>query len=91
MGKTYAGRVTGHGPGRSESVVVQIEGELPKIGSTMELRVVLTDEELGRRFRTMFLKHPKPERSGVLELCDTIENDAGWPVLADLIREVIDG
>lgn len=95
--RTYSGRVTAAYPPESTpealAVQVQIDGNLrPQVGDTVELRVVLTDEEIGRRLRGMLLGgRPKPDKRGIRDLADEIEGQSGWPVLAELIREIVDG
>jgi hypothetical protein len=94
MAKTYTGKVSGRygttnpPPDIEPTVVVKIHGDtLPAVGSEVELRVLLTDEQLGQRLREM-LTQGITKRS-VREFATEVDN-VGWPMLGDLIREVND-
>lgn len=63
-------------------------GTGPKVGSAVELRVVLTDQEIGLRLRTLLTDNMS--KRSVRELARDVDNDAGWPVLGELILAVID-
>lgn len=87
MARTYTGKVTAVSPGRLIDVL--LDGpKRPTVGTPVELRVLLTDEEIGRRLREMLTL--KVDKRSVRDMATDVENDVGWPILADLIREVID-
>jgi len=97
MAKTYQGRVSGRykaptSPKLDEdapTIVVKVDGAtMPKVGDRVELRVLLPDEEVGRRLREMLTVDV--DKRSVRDLATNIEDSDGWPILADLIRDVID-
>jgi hypothetical protein len=77
-----------HRAPKHRTVTVEIDAtydRLPPVGGRVELHVEYTDEEIGRRFRRILAGSDK---TTVEELAGVVENDAGWPILADLVRDV---
>jgi hypothetical protein len=88
----YTGKVARvdiqHRAPKSRTVTIEVaQDRLPPVGATVELRVELTDEEIGKRLRSMLTK---PEIIGLAieDLAREVDETAGWPILADLIRDV---
>lgn len=67
-------------------IVVKLDGtRRPSEGDIVEIRVVLTDEQIGKRLRSMLDTNDK---DSLRQLANDVEDHVGWPVLADLIRDV---
>lgn len=60
-----------------------------RAGDRVSLTEILSDEAIGRKLRTILNKDIR--RASLVELARSIEDEAGWPILADLVRAVIDG
>ena len=95
--RKYTGKVVGSASGNPPTITIDLDGDRrPRVDTTVEVALVLTDEEIGRRLRNM-LTMPTSRGFGkeglarlVRELADSVQDEAGWPILADLIREVAD-
>lgn len=75
---------------RYRRITVEVSGgSTLKSGDTIEIRKVWTDEQLGVKLRDII--NPSNVSGGtytIVELARSITEDAGWPILADLILEV---
>jgi hypothetical protein len=96
------GRVVGQNPDVPSSrpktqITIELDDHqrIPRMSSTVEVRTVLTDEEIGRRLRRMLTESEGatgPDlKLAVRNLAEEVEDSCGWSILADLIREVRDG
>lgn len=89
--RSFQGQVVGPAPTGSNYVRVNLEGDAtPPAGSRVELRVLMSDEEIGRRLRIM-LTTDSIGKSAARGLAREVEETCGWPVLAQLISDVVDG
>lgn len=85
--------------GRTTTGITRISVDVPSeqvttlsVDDVIEIRKTLSDEELGQKLRMIFTPTEKEDssafRNSVLELAENIENSYGWPVLADLLRDL---
>lgn len=93
--KTYKGRVSSVYPSGTEDPLVTVRlspgDTVPRQGATVQLQVVLTNEDIGRRLRSLLTAGPTPPTGRqISELNEIITGVAGWPGLADLITEVFE-
>lgn len=72
---------------RTKEITVEVPADVHiREDDKVEIRVIMTDEELGAAFRALFDRDSEITDESLRNLCDDVENSAGWPALADLIR-----
>jgi hypothetical protein len=95
---TYRGRVIGQDPVKPSKRTVQVtieleEGDVPRMLSTVEVRSATDDKDIGRVLREILTGRSPgmtddEQRRSIRNLVEEIEENCGWPNLAELIREV---
>lgn len=76
-------------PREREFTVNVGDGPMPELGTNVEVRVILSDEEIGRKLRTILtVDIDDAGRENLREVADEIDNQLGWGAISELIRDV---
>lgn len=72
------------------TVTVEVDpGSRLQQGDTVEIRKVLTDEQVGAKLREILRLGDGIDKRNLRDMANEVEENLGWPVLADLIRDVV--